>query len=327
MSDLVLSIGNKNIKGWKTASINTSIYGIASSFSLSIVATDEDTSIIQGSECVITYKNNIMLTGFVESINILEKPEGNEIIVEGRSKLCDLVDSTVELQKQFKNITVNQIIQKIASEFGVSVGFKQSLNPSLKSFTIEPGETAFSVIDRLAKASASLILGQPDGSLLVIDNDFKHNPTVIKYKYNLISVDIKQDLTNVFNKYIASSQKVSLAGNTNETYSATDSSIRKTRVTEIIPKNGEDLKSLVEHTAKMKKAKSLTVDCEVVDWIYTIAERVKFISKYIKGYFIIISINYNFTLKDGFTSSISLTKEESLTVKKEDINVKAGGLL
>jgi len=328
MSDLILQIANKKVKGWKTANIRSSIYGIASSFSLSIVASDdEDISILEGSECTIIYKNRIMLTGYIEKLRISEQEEGNEITVEGRSKLCDLIDSSVPKQKQFKDLTVDQIIQKVVAQFGIKVMFKHSLNPKLKQFTIESGETAFSVIERLAKASASLILGRTDGSLMVIDNNFYINPNVLAVGSNLIDTTITQDLSRVFHEYKAVSQKVSLAGDSNETYSATDSSIRSTRTTELIPSNGENVENLVEYTAKVRKAKSLSVDCSVIDWDYSIADKVKFISKYFSDTLIVTDAEQDFTIEKGFTSRLSLSREESLLVKKEDINAKKGGLL
>lgn len=328
MSDLILQIDNKQVKGWKTANIRNSIYGIASSFSLSIIASDdEDVSILQGSECTIIYKNKIMLTGYIEKLNISEKEDGDEITVTGRSKLCDLVDSSIPNQKQFKDLTVDQIIKKIASQFGIKVTFKHLLNPKLKQFTIEPGETAFSVIERLAKASASLILGTADGSLMVVDNSFYINPNVLASGSNLIDLDITQDLSRVFHKYKAVSQKVSLAGDSNETYSAIDNSIRPTRVTELIPSNGESIENLVEYTAKVRKAKSLSVDCNVIGWDYSVADKVKFISNYLTDTLIITDTDYNLSIDKGFTSKLSLSREESLLVKKEDINSKKGGIL
>jgi len=179
-----------------------------------------------------------VLDGWVDSRRIKESDTGVEIEISGRDKTADLVDcSAIVESSTWTSATLKKICDDILAPFGLTCeDYAENPDP-LENFTIQNGDSAFSVIENACRARGVLPLSDRWGNLILV-NSSGQAPAVedIVRGVNLLDLEENHDETGRYSRYIVkgsansggdghgwSGESVSLQG------VATDSQVKRYR--------------------------------------------------------------------------------------------------
>lgn len=211
LNDVTLTVNGTTYSGWKTISITLSMESLSGVFELGISekwpGQNVPWGIQYGDECVLKIGNDILITGYVDQVQIEYDKENHGITVSGRDKAGDLVDSSA-LNKPGTWINRNllQIASDITAPFGIPIKADVSLGKAFKKFAIEPGESAYEVLERLAKMRAVLIISDGQGGLIVTRAGARKAQTAVKVGENVQTGNSTFDYTNRFSEIIVKGQ-------------------------------------------------------------------------------------------------------------------------
>ncbi|SEJ21735.1 Mu-like prophage tail protein gpP [Azotobacter beijerinckii] len=171
--DLYLSIGDQVVTGWTSIRVTRGIERLPSDFDIGLTERypgEVDKLVIEpGMACEVRLGDDLVITGWVDHFVPGFSADDHTIRVTGRSRCADLVDCAAEWPGgQISNATVLGVAQKLASVYkGISVSTDVSNLVVLPQTNTMLGESAFEVIDRMARYSAVLAYDLPDGSLFL----------------------------------------------------------------------------------------------------------------------------------------------------------------
>jgi prophage tail gpP-like protein len=208
---VTLTVNGTTYGGWKTISIMLSMESLSGVFELGISekwpGQNVPHGIQYGDECVLKIGNDILITGYVDQVQIDYDKENHGITVSGRDKAGDLVDSSA-LNKPgtWNGRNLLQIAADITAPFGIPVKADVSLGKPFKKFAIEPGESAYEALERLAKMRAVLIISDGHGGLLITRAGTRKAQTVIKVGENVQASNATFDYTNRFSEILVKGQ-------------------------------------------------------------------------------------------------------------------------
>ena len=181
--DLTISLGTIAITGWTDIRVTRGIERVPSDFSIGMTELYDgelaDLGIAPGSSCAVALGDDLVLTGYIDHYIPSFGPSDHSIRITGRSKCADLVDCAAEWPgSQISNSNVLGIAQRLASVYGplvngkpdgiqVTTDVNYDMLPILPQINVMLGESAFEIIDRVARGSAVLAYDLPDGNLFL----------------------------------------------------------------------------------------------------------------------------------------------------------------
>lgn len=170
---------------WTSVSLSMRIDAAAAGFQFEHVDKKADfgdaLGINEGDEVVVRIDRTKVLTGYVDVVKVQEDLDRGPVFsVSGRSKTKDLVDchathSTGEWNEQ----TILTIAREVCEPFGLTATIDPDLDPDkaaqaneraalpFRRLCIDPGESAFEVINKAAQERGLLLTAAEDGNLLI----------------------------------------------------------------------------------------------------------------------------------------------------------------
>jgi len=175
-NDVFLYIDNMVYSGWTALSIKRSLEAAAGSFSLTLSERWEDAAvpasvttawpIYSGDSAIVKIGSDIVITGYVDDVSISLSATSHSITVTGRDLTEDIVDcSAMNRPGQWLNRTLEQIASDLCKPFGVTVSADVVTGGPIAEVNIQPGESVFQTLERIAKGRKLLITSTPDGNL------------------------------------------------------------------------------------------------------------------------------------------------------------------
>jgi prophage tail gpP-like protein len=164
------------LTGWKAARISRSIEVATSSFELSCSADANTLKLIskEGAPVKISIGDDVVLSGFIETIEHTLAPRTHLITLSGRGKLADLVDCSCRIDKVNANTSLEALCTAIATPYSVDVfvppnGTQAILDklPVLPRQIVSITETAWEVIERYARYCGMLVFESEEGELTI----------------------------------------------------------------------------------------------------------------------------------------------------------------
>lgn len=242
-----------------------------------------------GGEVAKVYvSGELVMTGFIEVINVRYDRNDHIITFAGRDKTADLIDSTLDAMPDFRGagVSIKTIIEQVIAHLGLNISvFQEVPTDAFRNeedlLSPEPGMNAFDFIEKYAQKRQILLTSDKDGNVLITKNTGTkstgrlHN-RIASNDNNVLSADFTYDTTGRYNLYKMASDlnptTLNFAGSTdfenlvNQRNQATDSEIRTTRVLTFIPPNsfsaveGQN-RALWE--ANVRRARGLKYNCSV----------------------------------------------------------------
>ncbi|MDR5815786.1 hypothetical protein QCE62_19555 [Caballeronia sp. LZ033] len=178
MNSLVVTLPDAglSISGWKAARVTRSIESCTGAFVLEMTERFPDevdeTSLIGGVPIQIAIdQDNLLLTGYVDTVEYIITPHEHLIRATGRGRCEDLIDCSAPVDRILANSRIDAVCRSLVDKFDIDVVLSSSLQatiddlPTIPFQLISISETPWEVIERCCRYSGVLAFELEDGSL------------------------------------------------------------------------------------------------------------------------------------------------------------------
>ena len=168
---MTLEVDGQGFREWESLSVTLSLEAAARSFSGQAFQQYAGQVVARpGSSAVLRVDGALLVTGWVDDIEVLRSKAGSVVTFDGRSRTCDLVDCSPAptTPKRWTGATAAVIAQAIATPYGITVTPPAAGLEPFPRFALEDGETAWDAIDRLCSARGLLAIDTPTGDLQLV---------------------------------------------------------------------------------------------------------------------------------------------------------------
>lgn len=215
MPDLTLRVDEYVITGWNSVQVDLSLDSLASSFSLQLtskISSDavDRIDIIEGLPCRITYGDEDVLSGYIDTANPSYDGKSTSFTCSGRSKAGDLVDCTAIKPGKltggsWKGTNFLKIANEICSPFGITA-YCDLGDPLEGYFKLEEGESCFDALERLGKDYGLRIVSYPDGDILFTRTGLERFPDVVITEGKILRGSLVRSCAERFSDYVFKGQ-------------------------------------------------------------------------------------------------------------------------
>ena len=178
---LTIKTGGKILGGWLSARIERGIERLPSSYVIEITEFypgQSGVAVVQpGAPAQVYAGSDLLLTGWIDVYSPRYEAEQHQVRIEGRSLCEDLVDCSIvppvpglgPTGWQFSGGSIGQWAEVICAPFKIPVSlpqgdFKLDAN---QVFTINPGETAYQLLQTMSRNAMVLLYDDPQGRLVI----------------------------------------------------------------------------------------------------------------------------------------------------------------
>lgn len=231
--------------------IGMSLTAIARDFNISVAQPAGTALPFTGGESIKVFiDGDLKLDGFIFTVTPSYSKTEHTINMTGRSKVADLVDSSLLPINISADISLQKVIERVISQLGLDLTVINQVS-GLKNFNLaedklsaEPGDNAFKFIETLARKRQVLLTSDPSGNIIITRNGSEQNPTTLFNPAdgkggNIIRASVAYNMNNRFNRYVVQSQsngaaewwsgKTNTAAFVNQKGEQIDPSVRKGR--------------------------------------------------------------------------------------------------
>lgn len=274
-SNAELYVGGQVYGGWQSFEVKRSISGLAGAFQLDVTDnwTGRGPVIIRcGDPCVLKINGTPVITGYVDSFDNSLDGTNHSISVSGRDKTSDLVDcSAIVAQGEVLNQTIDQIARAIAAPFGIEVKTEADPGAPFVNFSLQPGESGFSALDRAAKLRGLLFTTDGSGALILTRIGIKKASGALVEGKNVKTISLKADTKDRYSQYIVKAQKTGTDDNYGASAAhvraeASDATVTRYRPLVVIAEdqaNIADAEKRAQWEAKTRAANAASIDISV----------------------------------------------------------------
>lgn len=199
--------------------LGMSLSGLARDFNMTVAQPSGTALPFKGGEPIkIFVDGDLRLDGSIFTVAPGYSKNSHDIAMTGRSRVADLVDSSLLPLSITADISLQKVIEQVISQLGLNLSVTNEIT-GLADFTstedkisAEPGDGAFEFIDTLARKRQALLTSDAKGNVIITRNGTQENPVTLFNPAggtggNIISARVSYDLNRRFNKYIVMSQK------------------------------------------------------------------------------------------------------------------------
>ncbi|MGP9664048.1 phage baseplate assembly protein [Halomonas sp. AOP22-C1-8] len=175
MSELALIVDGTRHLGWKEIQIRRSLDAMADSFELVLSekwaerdgSTAAPPRLRTGAPVVVEIDGEPVITGHIDDVLPSYDARSHSLVVSGRSKTADLVDSSSTAQPWSTGQTVLQVARRVAEPFGIEVIAEVDVGAPLRALEVEPGQTYGEALIQIASYRALLLVADEQGRLVI----------------------------------------------------------------------------------------------------------------------------------------------------------------
>lgn len=213
LNAVTLTVNGMDYSGWKTVSITAGIERQSRDFKLDVTwrwpGQDAEIPVRQGDYCEVRIGADLVLSGWIYSTPVSYDAKLVNRAVAGRSLTSDLVDcSAINKPGQWRGQSVYEIVQALASTYGVQVTSQVAETTKLTDHSIEPGETVFESIDRLLTLSRLLSTDDSRGRLVIVrPGSAGRAVDRLELGQNILTGTTDLDFSQVFSEYRVTGQR------------------------------------------------------------------------------------------------------------------------
>lgn len=193
--------------GWQQVSLSRSIDAAAGSFTLQ-VAERRGFPIRRGASIGLQFGGRPVLEAFVDAVQINWSATAHSILLTGRERTADLIDcSAPTVPSEYLGAKFGQVVGGLAGSFGVPVDVQEGADSVFGRFAIQPGETAWSAIDRACRLRGVLASGTGLGGLRVALPGTDRAAVALVWGRNILEASYAADDTDRHREYIVQGQQ------------------------------------------------------------------------------------------------------------------------
>jgi prophage tail gpP-like protein len=167
--ELLVGDDRRRLTDWQEVEITRTLGAASGTIKLSVGPTARVPYALKpGDSYEIRLAGELVATGWIDSLRAIDDPSGWTLSVTGRDRTADLVDcSAPDSASELLNVRLDEVVRTIAKPFGVRARFEVSAPEPFDVYRIDPGETAWSAIDRAARMRGAIPHTDPDGTLVL----------------------------------------------------------------------------------------------------------------------------------------------------------------
>jgi prophage tail gpP-like protein len=214
-----IEVDGKEFEGFTEASAEITLDTLSGKFSFSSTELDQGVSPFKvGQECIIRVEGETVVSGFIETINVRYDSDSHEIILEGRDRTADVIDSSVPESIEFQSdISFVDVIKQTLNKSGITDIDVIDNVGTLTNFTSGEissqgtGETIFSFLQDLAKKKQVFLITDGEGNIVIsqssgvlVNENLINNPE--NQNSNILSASVLYDDRQRFSEYTVKSQ-------------------------------------------------------------------------------------------------------------------------
>lgn len=293
-----VSLGGQQYSTWESVRVELDFMDMATrSFQVSITEkTDPETGqrlnsdavwsamqIKPGDACTVALAGIPVINGFVEQRQTGYDGNHHGVLVAGRSKTNDYVDGTIDRKSShFRKKNLEDIAKQILQPFGLQlriVNPPKNFDKKFEDVSSNPGETAHSFIERLARARGAFVRDDKDGNVVIGTADGQASGVRLVEGENIKTMNCLIRDDNVFSKIAAVGQQRGtdqVWGEPSRKPSAVVSGASsRHRPFDILveePGDAEDMKARVEHERNVMLGNIIEATIQVQGWLKNGAE-------------------------------------------------------
>jgi prophage tail gpP-like protein len=240
VADVTLRVNGREYAGWKTARIVRGIEACAGTFELSVSdrwdGQDAPWPIAEEDECTVFIGAERVISGWVDRRRVSYGPDEHTLEVRGRDRTGALVDCSAVLKSwEFTSIPLLTLAQRLAEPFGISVRLDATVTKAVslktgktagsvsaggtgklsglgvpkppKKFSVDPGESAFQVLDRACRMAGVLPVSDGAGGLVLVRAGSTRADIPLVEGQNILAASGDFDATARYARYIVSAQQ------------------------------------------------------------------------------------------------------------------------
>ena len=274
-NDLELIVGGRAFTGWEAVKVSRSLEAVAGAFSVE-VSDRLPWPIRPGDAVTLRYGDDHLASGFVDQLRSSFDAKKHQIRIAGRDRTGDLVDgSALNDPGEWRAAYANEIIEQICDPFGIGVSLLDSPGPQFEVFKLQPGETAWTAIERVCRLRGLLAYTDRfDGSLVVANPGSLPAAGALVEGENLEAASVVFDHVGRYQTYIVRGQRAGTAEAWGETVAqvegqARDGDVDRYRPLLVVAEGSvtpEVSKDRAEWEATVRRARSARLTAKVAGW-------------------------------------------------------------
>jgi len=209
VSEVVLTVNDRRYAGWQEVRVQRGMEQASGRFALTLTerwsGQDEPWPIDPGDRCALSIDGTVVITGYVDDDLPRYDERDHRISVNGRDAAGDLVDcSAANTPGRWENQTLLQIATVICKPFGipVTVAAGTDTGARFRTFSLQPGETAFDAIERLCRYRGVLPMSDSLGGLVITGPGTARVPVRLVQGENILRAAAVRSHRERYNTYI-----------------------------------------------------------------------------------------------------------------------------
>lgn len=213
-----IKVDGEIYENFTSARVKISLDSVSGSFSFAAVSSGGvQLPFDVGAACEILVNDETVLNGYIEKLEVSYSANGHKILLSGRDKTADLIDSTIQGINLSPPISLKQAIQATLDDIGnTSISITEDaetddFNKAEEKINGSQGRNAFEFVEHLARKRQVLLTRDGNGGIEItkgsgVDSGAKVQNIIGSNDNNIKSGAVSYDLTGRFNKYVIASQ-------------------------------------------------------------------------------------------------------------------------
>jgi len=223
--DVTLLIQGKQYGGWKEVRVTRGMERACADFTLTVSerypAMPQPWRISPGDACEVHIGNDVVITGWVDAFRPSFSATEHTVQVTGRSKTCDFVDSSINVDGgQFNGQTLLEIAKSLAQPYKLDIITQVGSGGSVADTSggddptdecsdaqVQQSETCFQMVERLARLQEFLLTDDEQGRLVLCHPGDNKASTALVQGRNVLQANADLDQSKRFQLYVVKGQR------------------------------------------------------------------------------------------------------------------------
>lgn len=270
----VLTVDGTRYRGWTAVRVRQALDEIAGSFE--VVLSDRwDLDVLPriraGAPCTLDLAGQTVITGYIDRAARSVSARERDLSISGRDATADLVDASALPREPYQEADLLAIASDQCGPFKITVRAGADVGAPFRRVVVEPGESVFELLERLARQRGLLLM--PDaGGLLIGQPDGARASTALVLGQNLLRYAQVSDWRERYSEYRVRGQ----SSTDDDWYGeqataikarATDADIDRHRPLVVSAEDNEtDLQARADWECAVRAARGQTVTATVQGW-------------------------------------------------------------
>ena len=213
-----LEVNGIEYTNFTEAGVTLALDTLANDFTFDAALPDgENLNIKGGDACTVIVDGELVLTGYVENITGHYTATGHTIVITGRDKTSDLIDSSIDVIDDIRDsVTLKEIIEKVIEHIGAGITVVNNVTPAPFNKAEDiiaplPGDNAFLFVEQYAQKRQVLLTSNAHGDVVITNSQETSGGGALQNAINSDTNNIVEASWSymagaLFNKYINKGQ-------------------------------------------------------------------------------------------------------------------------